>query len=240
MTNEPTFSAIGIATDNIEVRLSYRIVELFSEGLYTSPNKAVEELVANSFDAGAQKSPCTPLVQPARSRCDDCSVRRRRRDGSGGPQTSLAHRHQQQTQAVVTPEEAGSRSGNSASESWPPMCLPTVLLTSASAAESTTRLPWTTAPSTDVSIERSSRRVPIRIALRDLTAEQAKQAVEPWTEHRSVQGNEDSAVRRGNVQSPGHSASCRRSSPKCTRSNQALSDGFCVPRYPSGPTLASG
>ena len=54
MTSEPTFAAIGDETDSIEVRLSYRIVELFSEGLYTSPNKAVEELVANSFDAGAQ------------------------------------------------------------------------------------------------------------------------------------------------------------------------------------------
>ena len=37
------------------MRLSYRIVELFSEGLYTSPNKAIEELVANSFDAGAER-----------------------------------------------------------------------------------------------------------------------------------------------------------------------------------------
>ena len=55
MTHEPTFAALGDQTDTIEVRLSYRIVELFSEGLYTSPNKAVEELVANSFDAGALK-----------------------------------------------------------------------------------------------------------------------------------------------------------------------------------------
>ncbi len=55
MTNEPNFADIGDETDKIEVRLSYRIVELFSEGLYTSPNKAVEELVANSFDAGARK-----------------------------------------------------------------------------------------------------------------------------------------------------------------------------------------
>lgn len=54
MANEPAFASAGTATDDIEVRLSYRIVELFSEGLYTSPNKAVEELVANSFDAGAQ------------------------------------------------------------------------------------------------------------------------------------------------------------------------------------------
>ena len=54
ISNEPTFASAGTATDNIEVRLSYRIVELFSEGLYASPNKAVEELVTNSFDAGAQ------------------------------------------------------------------------------------------------------------------------------------------------------------------------------------------
>src|SRR5256885_8116935 len=50
---QPTFAALGTKTDNIDVRLSYRIVELFSEGLYASPNKAIEELVANSFDAGA-------------------------------------------------------------------------------------------------------------------------------------------------------------------------------------------
>ena len=40
---------------HIDVRISYRIIELFSEGLYSSPNKAVEELVSNSWDAGAEK-----------------------------------------------------------------------------------------------------------------------------------------------------------------------------------------
>lgn len=55
MANEPNFASIGRQTDSIDVRLSYRIVELFSEGLYASPNKAIEELVANSFDAGAQR-----------------------------------------------------------------------------------------------------------------------------------------------------------------------------------------
>ena len=54
MASTPAYASVGTKTDNIEVRLSYKIVELFSEGLYTSPNKAVEELVANSFDAGAQ------------------------------------------------------------------------------------------------------------------------------------------------------------------------------------------
>src|SRR5437879_5836969 len=53
MNTDPTFATAGTETDKIDVRLSYRIVRLFSEGLYASPNKAIEELVANSFDAGA-------------------------------------------------------------------------------------------------------------------------------------------------------------------------------------------
>jgi hypothetical protein len=43
----------GTETGRIPVRISYRIIELFSEGLYASPNKAIEELVSNAFDAGA-------------------------------------------------------------------------------------------------------------------------------------------------------------------------------------------
>ena len=46
---------IGRKTGDIDVSISYKIVELFSAGLYSSPNKAVEELVANSFDAGAKR-----------------------------------------------------------------------------------------------------------------------------------------------------------------------------------------
>lgn len=53
MATPPRFASIGKTAGKIDVRLSYRIVELFSEGLYASPNKALEELVANSFDAGA-------------------------------------------------------------------------------------------------------------------------------------------------------------------------------------------
>ena len=49
-----SFYNIGTITDSVAVRLSYRIIQLFSEGLYSSPNKAIEELVVNSFDAGAQ------------------------------------------------------------------------------------------------------------------------------------------------------------------------------------------
>ena len=54
MGGEPAFVVLGRETGKIPVRLSHRIITLFSEGLYTSPNKAIEELVANSFDAGAE------------------------------------------------------------------------------------------------------------------------------------------------------------------------------------------
>jgi hypothetical protein len=49
----PQFITAGSTTDKIPVRISYRIIELFSDGLYSSPSKAVEELVSNAFDAGA-------------------------------------------------------------------------------------------------------------------------------------------------------------------------------------------
>lgn len=47
------FITVGRPKSTIPVQISYRIIELFSEGLYSSPHKAIEELVANSFDAGA-------------------------------------------------------------------------------------------------------------------------------------------------------------------------------------------
>ncbi len=47
------FSQAGKKIDDIEVKISYRIIELFSAGLYSSPNKAFEELVCNSYDAFA-------------------------------------------------------------------------------------------------------------------------------------------------------------------------------------------
>lgn len=54
MIKSKTFITAGKETGKIDVRLSYRIVSLFSEGLYASPHKAIEELVANAFDAGAR------------------------------------------------------------------------------------------------------------------------------------------------------------------------------------------
>ena len=42
------------AVDEIPVAINYDIIRLFSEGLYRSPHKAVEELVSNGYDAGAK------------------------------------------------------------------------------------------------------------------------------------------------------------------------------------------
>lgn len=50
---DQSYLTLGQEISTVPVQLSYRIIELFSEGLYSSPNKAVEELVSNAFDAGA-------------------------------------------------------------------------------------------------------------------------------------------------------------------------------------------
>ena len=44
---------IGQPLDEVILQVDYQIIEHFSENLYDSPNKAVEELVANGFDAFA-------------------------------------------------------------------------------------------------------------------------------------------------------------------------------------------
>jgi hypothetical protein len=53
MKSISSITSFGKEQSKIGVLLSYKLVQLFSEGLYTTPNKAIEELVANSFDAGA-------------------------------------------------------------------------------------------------------------------------------------------------------------------------------------------
>ena len=46
---------LGRVVGTVVLQVDYQIIEHFSEHLYDSPNKAVEELVANSFDAFATK-----------------------------------------------------------------------------------------------------------------------------------------------------------------------------------------
>lgn len=55
MSSTTAFHEVGGVVDQIPVEISLQIIGLFSEGLYSSPNKAIEELVSNAFDADATK-----------------------------------------------------------------------------------------------------------------------------------------------------------------------------------------
>lgn len=58
-TEQPTpvepagFVEGGERVGEVDVRIALGIIDRFSEGLYSSPNKAFEELISNSYDAGA-------------------------------------------------------------------------------------------------------------------------------------------------------------------------------------------
>ncbi len=43
----------GNVLGSIPVSINYDIIRLFSEGLYRSPHKAIEELISNGYDAAA-------------------------------------------------------------------------------------------------------------------------------------------------------------------------------------------
>ena len=53
MEIQSTLVTAGNIVDKINVTIGPQFLNLFSEQLYSSPNKAFEELVANSWDPGA-------------------------------------------------------------------------------------------------------------------------------------------------------------------------------------------
>lgn len=67
----PSIEAFGKHRKNIPVALSTRFLEHFSEQLYSSPNKAFEELVANAWDANARSS---YIFLPEDNSAQDASV----------------------------------------------------------------------------------------------------------------------------------------------------------------------
>ncbi len=53
--DRPDLESAGKEVDTIPVHINSDIIRLFSEGLYRSPHKAIEELVSNGYDAGANR-----------------------------------------------------------------------------------------------------------------------------------------------------------------------------------------
>jgi len=70
MPDQP-FATLGRKTDEVVVSIGYRIIELFSGGLYSSPNKAIEELVTNAYDALATD---VRLLVPANTAAEDATI----------------------------------------------------------------------------------------------------------------------------------------------------------------------
>ena len=180
MSNEPTFAAIGDATDDIEVRLSYRIVELFSEGLYTSPNKAVEELVANSFDAGALR---VHVFLSSNLHDQDATIAVFD-DGEGMDQEGLKRHwligisNKRSLSALPRDRQQIGKFGIGKLATYVLANRLTHISKCGGKYYSTSMDYRTIDRRVDREIE---PKVPIRIALRELTAEQAERAVEPWT-----------------------------------------------------------
>ena len=179
MINEPTFAAIGDATDNIEVRLSYRIVELFSEGLYTSPNKAVEELVANSFDAGARR---VHVLLSSNLHDQDATIAVFD-DGEGMDQEGLKRHwligisNKRKLSALPRGRQQIGKFGIGKLATYVLANRFTHISKCGGNYYSTSMDYRTIDKRVDHEIE---PKAPIKLALRELTERQAKQAVEPW------------------------------------------------------------
>ena len=181
MAKEPTFASIGTESGNIDVRLSYRIVELFSEGLYTSPNKAVEELVANSFDAGALG---VHVILSPNLHTQDATIAVID-DGEGMDQDGLRQHWLigiSNKRSLPTLPRGRQQIGKFGIGKLATYVLSKRLTHISKSAGNYY--------STSMDYSRIDRRVkgdvepkaPIKIALRELTSAQARRAVKPWTE----------------------------------------------------------
>jgi len=180
MSTTPSFATFGKETDKIDVLLSYRIIELFSEGLYASPNKAIEELVANSFDAFARR---VHVILPPNLHKDDAAIVVID-DGDGMDGTGLkdhwligVSRKRDLTDLPMNRQQIGKFGIGK---------LATYVL-----ARRLTHISkrkgkyYSTSMDYDAIDQHRHNEVqakaPIRIALRELTAKEAEKAVGPWT-----------------------------------------------------------
>jgi len=181
MSNAPSFATVGKTTAAIDVRLSYRIIELFSEGLYASPNKAIEELVTNSFDAGAQR---VHVLLSADMHANDATIVVVD-DGEGMDKAGLKQHwligisRKRSLASLPRNRQQIGKFGIGKLATY-------VLAHRLTHISKKGGKYYSTSMDYDAIDQRRNKQVepkaPIRIALRELTEKQAKLAVAPWTE----------------------------------------------------------
>lgn len=177
--DEEPFISAGRQRSQIGVRISYRIIQLFSEGLYSTPHKAIEELVSNAFDAGANN---VHVLTPPDPKADDATIAVID-DGEGMDAKGL----RQHWIIGVSDKRSKSRKGKRRSQigKFGIGKLATYVLSNRlthickrDGVYYATSMDFTKIPSGQgIHAEK-----PVRIPLRVLTEEQAKAAVRRWTE----------------------------------------------------------
>jgi hypothetical protein len=181
MPAKPLYVEAGKETSRIDVRLSYKIVRLFSEGLYTSPNKALEELVANSFDAGAQR---VAVFLPAGFHDQGATIAVLD-DGEGMDAAGLTQ-HWLIGRSVKRALEVLPRGRRQIGKFGIGKLATYVLAGRLSHVSKKGGKYYATSMDykdvDDRGDEETEPKAPIRIALRELTADEAKAAIKPWTD----------------------------------------------------------
>ncbi|HEY0076566.1 MAG TPA: ATP-binding protein, partial [Abditibacteriaceae bacterium] len=182
--NQPFFK-LGTEVEKIDVRLSYRIIELFSEGLYASPNKAIEELVSNSWDAGAENVhvlvPANPETPGGQIVVVD--------DGIGMDKAGL-HQHWLLGESSKRHEETSKPKGRTPIGKFGIGKLATYVLANrlTHITKSDGNFYSTSMDYLRIDKNGGSAAEPksVQLALNNLTEAQAQEAVEPWTKGKTL------------------------------------------------------
>ena len=173
---------------------------MFSEGLYTSPNKAVEELVANSFDAGALG---VHVILSPNLHTEDATIAVID-DGEGMDQDGLKQHWligMSTKRSLPTLPRGRQQIGKFGIGKLATYVLSNRLTHISKSGDKFY--------STSMDYSRIDRRVkgdvepkaPIKIALRELTTAQAKRAVRPWTESEAFKATNTALFGRGSSSS---------------------------------------
>lgn len=181
-----SFFETGTITDHINVEISFQIIGLFSEGLYSSPNKAIEELVSNAFDADAT---CVHTVMSPDRASTDASIAILD-NGTGMDATGLKIHW-----IVGDSMKAGNRTtalgrrtiGKFGIGKLAAYVLGTRLthITKSAGKFFSTTMDFTSIPKPAPAAERTNEVAtetgpPVQLPLRELTEDEAYQAVRPW------------------------------------------------------------